>query len=330
MRKKSAGRPAGLRRKQEPQASWPDGPSPWMPAWDNTERELWGPRLGPHPSPPEIIILRQPLMPRPRLGTRIKPARPRDEVVADGEIGDLQELRQVSPDRLAQLPPLPADDVLLQSTQDILGESRPTSKGSSRAALAPRILRALIWIRRRTDEVISSWYSYSDEKAWLEFQIKDLELPVQGRAKLVARLEALEKEQRSNRRNRLRWLRSQYQEADIALSPAKRRTESMADGDDFQAWLTASAHQHVVRLKKGLSAKALNAEATGTPATSTDEAVPVLKNPEDAGLPEALDYLRLQLELPYRTIRKLLALYGLADATVGQLRVSVKRLRARL
>ena len=67
MRKKLVGRSAGPRRKQEPQASWPDGPSPWWPAWSGSTRVLWGPRLGRHPSPNEII---QPLVPPRRRDTR--------------------------------------------------------------------------------------------------------------------------------------------------------------------------------------------------------------------------------------------------------------------
>jgi hypothetical protein len=55
VRKKSAGRAARARRKQEPQA-------------------FWGPRLGTHPSPPEII-LRQRLVPPLRRRTRAVPTR---------------------------------------------------------------------------------------------------------------------------------------------------------------------------------------------------------------------------------------------------------------
>jgi hypothetical protein len=76
-KKKSAGRPASHRRKQKPQGVWTDGPSPWWPAWDSSGRVLWGPRLGPHSSPPEII-LRQPLLPsRRRRRTRAIATLPR-------------------------------------------------------------------------------------------------------------------------------------------------------------------------------------------------------------------------------------------------------------
>ena len=234
-----------------------------------------------------------------------------------------------SRDALPPLRALPSEEVLLQRTREILSQSRPAAKRDSRVALAQNIVRTLTWIRRRTDEAIDSWDSYLDQTAWLRFQTQDVELPAEKRADLLRTLDALEKEQRSNRRNRLRWLRSQNQEAHRALESARRQAESLVDGD-FPAWLVARSRQSLVRLRKGVSAKAWNAEATGIPTASTEEIVPALKPPETAGLPEALEYLQLYRGLPYETIRKLLGLYGLANATVGQLRVAVKRLRARI
>jgi hypothetical protein len=70
MRKKSAGRPAGPRRKHQPHvAAWADGPSPWGPELAGSTRVFWGPRLGAHPKWPGPIE-RENFAPRRQKGQR--------------------------------------------------------------------------------------------------------------------------------------------------------------------------------------------------------------------------------------------------------------------
>lgn len=75
--------------KRSARLGWPKGRSPWWPEWDGSTRVLYGPRLGEHPSPTEVI-LRVPAVPPRGPGKRTPAPGWGNEVIRDRDIDSIE------------------------------------------------------------------------------------------------------------------------------------------------------------------------------------------------------------------------------------------------